>query len=385
MNESGAVRLDDDVSEVSGSNVETSAASMQAAPLPRSAEDGPEAPEGWGVALRRGREATGLSLEDVSTQLKITSRRVDALESERLEDLPEGPFLRGLLRNYAKLLGMEAEPLLAQLPSQTSAASSLDLAMPTLQAPMPGAGASEAKRLAPGFLLVFLACLGVFGAGLYFWAGASSIDAGGSILSGATERLFGTAVERGESAAGPMVVSPDSRRDVTEPMAESAAEQYEGMVTHPVEAQIMAGSDGHGVRAAQAELETQAMLSMSQAGTTEIPAAGTASAATQSEARDTVAATPAAGAAKTASGAADSRNLPLVVRFRGESWIEIRQGDDTLLLSGVQPANSERTVTGRPPFRIVIGNAPGVSIMFRGERIDLEPYTRDRVARFDLD
>lgn len=69
----------------------------------------------FGKALKAAREARGLSESDVCAQLRLQLRQVRAIEAEDLASLPEGPFVRGFVRNYARLLGLPAEPLLAQL------------------------------------------------------------------------------------------------------------------------------------------------------------------------------------------------------------------------------------------------------------------------------
>jgi cytoskeletal protein RodZ len=53
----------------------------------------------------------GLSLEDVAARLKFPARYIEALESERFEDLPKGLGLKILIKNYTKLLGIDSKPL----------------------------------------------------------------------------------------------------------------------------------------------------------------------------------------------------------------------------------------------------------------------------------
>jgi len=61
--------------------------------------------------LRALRVSKGLSLEDVAARLKFPARHIDALESERFDDLPKGLGLKSLIKNYAKLLGIDSKPL----------------------------------------------------------------------------------------------------------------------------------------------------------------------------------------------------------------------------------------------------------------------------------
>jgi cytoskeleton protein RodZ len=66
-------------------------------------------------ALAQAREAAGMSLKDVARQLKFAPRQLEALEAGDLERLPGGTFVRGMLRSYARLLHLDADPLLAQI------------------------------------------------------------------------------------------------------------------------------------------------------------------------------------------------------------------------------------------------------------------------------
>ena len=62
-------------------------------------------------SLRGLRVAKGLSLHDVELRLKYPARLIDALESEPFESLPRGLALKGLIKNYAKLLEIDSKPL----------------------------------------------------------------------------------------------------------------------------------------------------------------------------------------------------------------------------------------------------------------------------------
>lgn len=66
-----------------------------------------------GERLRTAREQLGLDIDDVSRQLCLSPRQVTALESNAFDVLPSPTFARGFIRNYAKLLQLDAESLLA--------------------------------------------------------------------------------------------------------------------------------------------------------------------------------------------------------------------------------------------------------------------------------
>jgi len=71
-----------------------------------------EAP-GLGARLAGARELQGLSLGDVARQLKLAVRQVEALERDDYDAFPGPLFVRGFLRNYAKLLQLDLEHQIA--------------------------------------------------------------------------------------------------------------------------------------------------------------------------------------------------------------------------------------------------------------------------------
>lgn len=70
-----------------------------------------------GAALREARERLGLSIDEVAGRTKLAPRQIEALEADDFAHLPEAAFVRGFVRSYAKLLQIDAAPLLAALPN----------------------------------------------------------------------------------------------------------------------------------------------------------------------------------------------------------------------------------------------------------------------------
>jgi cytoskeleton protein RodZ len=67
---------------------------------------------GSGARLREARSAAGLSLQEVASRLRMPVHVVDALEDGRWEVIGASVFVRGQLRSYARLLGVDVEPFL---------------------------------------------------------------------------------------------------------------------------------------------------------------------------------------------------------------------------------------------------------------------------------
>lgn len=91
-----------------------------------------------GSVLRRAREGSGQSIADVVQVIRFSARQIEALERDDYASLPGSTAVRGLVRNYAKLLKLDATPLLAQL----------DPAVPVPEADVrPPANMGEAEEL----------------------------------------------------------------------------------------------------------------------------------------------------------------------------------------------------------------------------------------------
>lgn len=68
-----------------------------------------------GEVLAQARQALGLTLDDLANQLKFSTRQIEALEAGRYEQLPGGPFVRGMVRSYARLVNVDPAPLLERI------------------------------------------------------------------------------------------------------------------------------------------------------------------------------------------------------------------------------------------------------------------------------
>ena len=289
-----------------------------------------------GARLRAAREAAGLSLDQVAQQLRLAQRQVKALEDENFGELPGRTFSRGFVRNYARLLNLDAEDLLSHLPDVAHAPA---LGSPALHstgamiAELPNAMATKsnvARWLIP---LGLIAC--IIAAAAYEWyrGGLSSLGEAPRTSATVTAAATGT----GTAATMESKTSSSARTPLPNPLASE--------VRPPASAASSASDD-------------------------KTPAPANASADIPAAAVTPVAPPPA--------------DAPLVVSFAGPSWTEIRDRNGQLLVSRLVAMNTVERVGGAAPFDVVIGNAKVVSLNYRGKSIDLTPYTRQNVARLTL-
>ena len=117
---------------------------------------------GIGAELRRARESQGLAVADVAQQLKFASRQIDSLENERFDRLPGPTIARGMVRNYARLLNLDPEPLLARMSPKAEALP--DSGRPAARFKEPVLFSDSGRRstlVYAGFSVAVLALVGV--------------------------------------------------------------------------------------------------------------------------------------------------------------------------------------------------------------------------------
>lgn len=71
--------------------------------------------------------------------------------------------------------------------------------------------------------------------------------------------------------------------------------------------------------------------------------------------------------------------------FTGTSWVEVKDKTGNVVFSQTGSAGLEKEVSGQSPFAIHIGNASGVKLQYKGQAVDLQPFTSNNVSRVKLD
>ncbi len=281
---------------------------------------------GVGARLRLAREMRSLSVSDVALTLKLGPRQVEALENGDWQGLPGQTFIRGFVRNYARMLQIDPAPLMEQLDSQLDKpADSLNVSE-TRRTAMPSSQPRRDRTVVfAGLVLLVLAALAYV-----------LLPNDLSALRESAQKLLDS-VSRKEVAPAPVAGSVPAA-----PVA-------------PSEPVFPPGST-----------QQQVMNPQAQAPAEMAPAP--------------LAAAPAAGAAPVVPANAQLRFV-----FAKESWVEVRDRDDKVVFSQRSAAGTEQMVGGAGPLSLVIGNATGVKLFWRGQAIDLAPHTKGEVARLVLE
>lgn len=74
----------------------------------------------------------------------------------------------------------------------------------------------------------------------------------------------------------------------------------------------------------------------------------------------------------------------LVLEFNADSWVEISDANGKRVFFDLGKAGQRYQREGQPPFAILFGNAPGVTLYHNGELVDHSGHNRKGVAKFKL-
>ena len=301
-----------------------------------SAADNVAAPA-LGRILANEREKQGLARAEVAQRLHMSAYQVEALESGDYGRLPKGTFLRGFVRNYAKLLNLDAAALLSHLADAAPRSPAPGIVVPSqnIRFDPLGERLSNPYVKAAAFAVV---ALGLVFAAIYWWLFIRPAPPAGLAKRPAVEQ------------------SP--------PQQLAASAQPAPEVVAPTPAPLMDAPAVEPMKVAEAPKAAPAKVEKSAAVERKAEALNTA----QNR------------AAAAASGAATLR-----FRFKGESWVEIRDAQGKVLLSRLNSRGSEAEVAGRPPLTVIVGNAPDVQVLYNEREFPLEPHTKVAVARFTVE
>jgi cytoskeleton protein RodZ len=113
------------------------------------------------VRLSQARQAQNLTTAEVGRRLKLSVWQVEALESGQYQRLPGAIFVRGFIRNYARLLKLDPEELVHADTGLVPQSAPLPETPPSRDIPFPTAGTWRWQRYAVA-AAVIVALLAVY-------------------------------------------------------------------------------------------------------------------------------------------------------------------------------------------------------------------------------
>jgi cytoskeleton protein RodZ len=274
-----------------------------------------------GALLRQARQAQGMHIAVLAAATKVPQRKLEALEADRLDELPDATFTRALAQTVCRALKIDPAPVLALLPQP--AGHRLEHVSEGINAPFrerPGMAASSDWSVigspavwAPLLILLLAAAVYFLPKGMFSLPGGAG------------------------SASAPMATSTTTVLPTPAPEPAPAA----------------------------------------------VPAAAAPAASVVVETVHSAPTVPEA-AASGVDVPAPALSGVLQLRVSAESWVEVLDARGATLLSRLLLPGEAVGIDGATPLRLTVGNASATQVSFRGKPVEITGISRDNVARLEL-
>ena len=274
-----------------------------------------------GTLLRQAREAAGLHIAVLAVSLKVPVRKLEALEADELDELPDAVFARALAATVCRMLKIDPAPVLDRLPQTRAPRLTADdesINMP-FHAPGDNVRSGLWNQLSRPMVMAVLAL------------------------------LLGALV---------LILLPSFTRTASVARVVPAA-------TAPVAA-VAVPTD----KAADPQMTT--------------PAARVLTAMPETSTTPTTTAPPQPAAATVLTPVGGTPDAVVVFNARAQSWVQVTDAKGKVALSKTLAPAEVSEVSGALPLSVVIGRADAVQVQVKGKPFDLASSTKNNVARFEV-
>ena len=269
-----------------------------------------------GAMFYRARKSRGFSAEFVASQLYMTRESILALERDEYKKVGSDVFVRGYLKNYAKLLGLDDDVVMEAYRQTHTDVSTRHIVRKPL---------SMQKRHSgqPIWWLVIVVVAII--AGCWSLWGNNVSQKAGKLDTIKLETASGSTVVK--SLLGDEKTAPENSVLGGGVAADKVIPAPSDVVDHLLEPSIPAVEESNRL-------------------------------------------------------ALDTNRLELT--FTQECWLEIRDVNGKVLVSGIKQAGEKIEVFGVPPFKLNIGVAKAVSLRYMNRNIEVVPRTGGKAAKLTV-
>ncbi len=291
--------------------------------LPLSSDETAPVTASAGSLLRQAREAAGLHIATLAVLLKVPVKRLEALEADRFDLLPDAVFARALASSVCRNLKIESAVVLEKLPQ----ASNANMAHQSrgINTPFRESG----DRV-----------------GLSLWAQVSrpAMLAGLVLLLGTLVLVLLPTFKAGMNAKSVDALLGDmDKQPVVSPAIETAAGTVSATISEP---QLLAS-----------------------------PGASSPSVV--------ISAVPVPTSMASAASSIVSTGI-VVFTAKGASWVQVSDAKGTVVLRRTLAPGEVVGATGALPLSAIVGKADATQVQIRGNAFDLSAVSKDNVARFEV-
>lgn len=285
-----------------------------------------------GAAIRSARQAAGIHIEALAVALKVPVSKLEALEEDNFQALPDAVFARALASSVCRSLKLDPLDILALMPPSSAprlAAESVEINATFQNGRGKFGNTALFARLRRPVLLA--ASILLLGAALLAFYPRSTPFGGTEGGSEKDPKMLVLPADQPQ-AANPQVELDAAGADSSKPMAiDGGGGSPDVVIPMPQ----LSGS----VPTMPPETRVDPM---------------------------------------------ESKEALLVLRARAESWVQVRNSAGVAIFEKILGNGESAVVPASPPLSIVIGNAAATEVVIRGKVMDLVPVSKDNVARFEV-
>ncbi|MET3116246.1 cytoskeleton protein RodZ [Undibacterium sp. GrIS 1.8] len=308
-----------------------------------------------GALLAAAREQKDWTVQHIADQLKLSVRQIIAIESNHFNELPKMVIVRGFIRSYAKLLKIDAEPIIELLPKENDLSVESTgvrpvLATPFLESRLPLMGRQDVNNGKYVWGAVVLAILALVFFVLQKYEHISYI-----------QNLISPKVSSSLEAPASAATSKNSTNSVALDTA-SVENKSEGQVNLP-----------------SSEVASPNTSQSGSSSISDIVVPSTVSAPVLSSSTvNQQLADPAQAVVL------NSANNLMKFKFRQDSWIQLKRENGSVVTSHLARAGTEESFDLKEPLQIKIGNAAGVDGTLRGVSLNIAPTKESNVFNLSV-
>ena len=275
-----------------------------------------------GEVFSAARNAKNMTQQDVSNSLRFSVKQIDALENNAFAALPNAMITRGFIRNYARLLELDAEPLLASYRGRVpdKLPNTLVVQTSVQQVELTKDSLPWLKYILGGILVL------LFLLAWFFYMDDLSKQA--------------------NAPAGQMPeATVEAKPAVEVPLPEIALPAAERQVDSSANSDVQLPPDSN----QKANLTLQPSNPI------------------------------------VSNAATDSSAKKVSMSFSEKTWVSVTDKSGKVIFEKMGSAGSIDSFDGTPPFNLLIGNAKATKLTFLGQEVDLAAHTSRNVARVRLE
>lgn len=350
-----------------------------------------------GGALRQAREKQGLSINDVSTSLRLSNKQIEAIEADHFHQLPQPSIVRGFIRNYAKILKVDSEPIIAAynalIPNATP--QSFTVKSNTSRSVIGENKVNFSPKLFLGMIILF----GLIAASFYYYT--AHIKPSGTLGSPAlTPKSVELNADVTPNNANTEFALPAAQRE-TESVTPNTADTSATGASNTTEIALPLANNPASVATPSPSTQTNPASTVQQpialplntapaATPVAIPQLQTESSITAPKPVTTITEKPTSSALNDetttiSDTSATSGQKALSFTAHEETWVNIVNSRGKKIYSKVLAAGQTETITAATPLKIIVGNAKSTTLTMDGQAVDLATHTRSKVARLTIE